>query len=71
MNSFKVGISVGVVALTPIYESPLPQTLVKDASAHCHALELCSNNDISISSISDGFQNESYKPNEAHDEFHN
>ncbi|RDY14165.1 Diacylglycerol O-acyltransferase 3, cytosolic, partial [Mucuna pruriens] len=60
MNSFRAG--VGVVAPAPVDESPLPQTtIVKDASANAnaHALELCSKNDISVSSVGDGIKNES------------
>ncbi|TKY54336.1 hypothetical protein E2542_SST18743 [Spatholobus suberectus] len=68
MNNLRggVGVGVGVVAPAPVDESPLPQTpAVEDASAHSHgvgvlrALELCSKNDVSVSSVRDGFKNES------------
>lgn len=61
MNTFRAGVGVGVVAPAPVEESPLPKTapIVEDANAHCVAMELCSKNDIYVSSASNGFKNES------------
>lgn len=58
MNSVRAG--VGVVAPAPVDESPLPESsIVEDASVNRGALELCSKNDVSVSSFKDGIKNES------------
>ncbi|XP_014505613.1 diacylglycerol O-acyltransferase 3, cytosolic [Vigna radiata var. radiata] len=57
MNSFRSGIGVSVVApAAPVDESPIPKTtpIVEDGNSRRDAMELCSNNDLSVSSVRDG-----------------
>ncbi|KAL2338866.1 hypothetical protein Fmac_013312 [Flemingia macrophylla] len=57
MSSIRAG--VGAVAPAHVDESPMPKTsTVEDASVR-GALELCSKNDVSVSSFKDGIKNES------------
>lgn len=57
MNSLKAGVGVSVVApAAPVDVSPLPKTtpIVEDENSHRDAMELCSKNDVSVSSVRDG-----------------
>ncbi|XP_068463650.1 diacylglycerol O-acyltransferase 3-1 [Phaseolus vulgaris] len=55
MNSFRAGVSV-VAPAAPVDKFLLPKTtpIVEEENSHRDAMELCSKNDISVSSVRDG-----------------
>ncbi|BAT76966.1 hypothetical protein LR48_Vigan01g290700 [Vigna angularis] len=57
MNSFRSGVGVSVVApAAPVDESPITKItpIVEDGNSRRDAMDLCSNNDVSVSSVRDG-----------------